>query len=170
MNSAIGIAVVSLVALSSCTQTEGQCWHDDQGMGSVGAGGAPIVPGGGGNGDVAPSPQDATNPVPPDCEIVPDSYCAQKCLTDYENAAANCGMISDSALRRSCQDAAYAAYKGCKERCLTAEGKWEDKCYDDYEADHKKCDKMKDGPEKAKCRQAAGERLGNCNAECNKKK
>jgi hypothetical protein len=166
MRNVLRILIATLSLLSACTQTEGQCWYDGPNNGNIGAGGGPIVSGGGGFGDAPPKPQDAANPVPPDCEMVPDTHCNEKCLADYESAAAKCGGIDDDGQRKTCQDAAFASYKSCRNYCQSTQGQWDDKCWDDYQDDNNACGKMKDGPEKAKCRQVAGERYGDCKQKC----
>lgn len=157
-------------ALTACNYNVGECWIDGQGGGDTGAGGAVIVPGGpGGYGDVPPEPQGAGDPSPPDCNIVADTPCNERCLANYETAATACGKLESDSDRQTCQSAAYVAYMTCRASCHEAATECEDKCYDAYDADHKKRDKMPDGPGKAKCRQAAGENLANCIKNCKNK-
>jgi RNA polymerase sigma factor (sigma-70 family) len=115
------IAGVAMTIFTACNWDEGACWIDGQGGGNAGVGSVgsgPIVPAGaGGSGDVPPEPQDATDPPPPDCNIVADSPCNEKCLSDYVAAAVECTKIKDEAQKRSCDDSAYATYKSCRGNC-----------------------------------------------------
>lgn len=113
------LIAASFVGLATgCNYTDGQCYARGQGGLASGAGGQPVVVGGpGGFGDVPPPPQGADEPTPPDCNIVPQTPCYEKCLADYEASAGKCGEIANEAQKKTCQDAAYAAYKACRDSC-----------------------------------------------------
>jgi hypothetical protein len=133
-------AAITLGEIAACNYTVGECYYLGEGGGSgseaVTAGGGVIIPtgpsGAGGFGDAPPKqPQDATNPPPPDCNIVEDTPCNEDCLKDYDAAALKCGQIENEAQRRACQDSAHAAYKSCRADCernsnRTCHEKWED--------------------------------------------
>jgi hypothetical protein len=65
--------IAAILGIAACNYTDGQCYRreDVEGPGSDGAGGGPIVPGWGGYGDVPPTPQDADDPQPVDCDLEP---------------------------------------------------------------------------------------------------
>ncbi len=57
-------AVFAAALLTACNEDQGQCWTRSEDDGQAGAGGAPIVPGGGGYGDTpGPKPQGTTDPA-----------------------------------------------------------------------------------------------------------
>lgn len=156
------LVLCSLYLIPACTQTEGQCWHEDQAAGNIGAGGgAPIVTGVGGFGDVAPGPQDVGDPMPPDCETVPGTECDQKCLTDYEAASEKCAGILDDAQRTVCQQSAYVAYKTCRTGCQQALNKCKDLCDKVY---NKCMDRCKDD----KCRKECFDDYVECLRDCDR--
>jgi hypothetical protein len=107
----------------------------------------------GGFGDVPPEPQAATDPPPPDCNIVADSQCNEKCLADYVEAATICGKKEDAALRKTCDNNAYAVYKSCRDNCTQKENDCKERC-------KKQCDKIHD-----RCH--ADCTTSRCHAECN---
>lgn len=109
--------VIGTCLLSSCNTTVGECWVDGQESGSTGAGGQIITPGQGALGDVPPKPQDASDPSPPDCNIVPGTPCEEKCLKTYETNAIDCAKIESESQRRTCQESAYTAYRACLTQC-----------------------------------------------------
>lgn len=160
------IAAVVVVGLA-CNYTEGQCWIDNEGEGSVGAGAGPIGPGWGGYGDVPPEPQDLGDPPPPDCNIAPDSPCNEKCLADYVATAEKCSEIKDAAQKRACDDNSYTVYKSCRETCAKAANDCLDQCKDlcvtIWEGCYDKCGK--DHVCKEKCMQD----LIACNEKCEEK-
>lgn len=167
MNSAVRCVPAVLGLLSSCTQTEGQCWHDDQTAGNVGAGGAPIVTGLGGAGDVPPGPQDAAQPIPPDCELVPGSECDQSCLAEYDAASVRCSTIQDDAQRRVCQEAAHVAYRACEAGCQKVDDCME-VCKDACDKDWERC--RDDCPRGNKtCLAECTEELARCYKRCKEK-
>lgn len=55
--------------------------------------------------------------LPPDCYIVPATPCDEKCLSDYKDAAAECGKIENDAQRRTCQGSAHGSYQNCRVNC-----------------------------------------------------
>ncbi len=118
MNSLPWILLTAASTVAACNYTVGECYPRDQGGGSAGAEGGVLVPGGvGGYGDAPPKqPQDVGSP-PPDCNIVPQSPCNEKCLADYEAEAGTCGQAETSSARQSCQGAAYDHYKKCRTAC-----------------------------------------------------
>lgn len=129
------ILAIALIGCDACTWVDGACWlRSDDGAGT-GTGGAVITSGGTGNGDAPSSePQAAGDPPPPpECLQVPQGPCYQKCLADYESAAAACGKIANDAERSACQDAAYAAYNACRGRCKQQEDDHKDKCVEMYD-------------------------------------
>ena len=160
--------------LTACNYTEGQCWIDGESAGSVGAGGGPLVPGWGGFGDVPPEPQGAGDPLPPDCNIVKDTPCNEKCLADYVAAAEKCTEFKDDeAQKKTCDEAAFARYASCRENCAKAKNddleKCKDKCDEKATEEHKLCDPIEDKKQKAKCRQAAEEHRSTCYMACEDK-
>lgn len=59
------VCALTATLLTSCNYDDGACWSRTEDDGQTGAGGGPIVPGGGGNGDAPESkPQDASDPAP----------------------------------------------------------------------------------------------------------
>ncbi|MEZ4298441.1 MAG: hypothetical protein R3B70_26050 [Polyangiaceae bacterium] len=162
-------AVVLLCTSVVACQEVGECWYETEGGQGAGVGGGPIGPGAGGFGEAPPEPQSADEPLPPDCLIVPQGACFEKCLSDYEDAAAVCGKMEDETKRRACQDAAYATYKSCRGTCQNVYNACKDKCDEKATEAHKLCEAMKDGPGKAKCRQVAEEQRANCYRDCEKK-
>lgn len=105
----------------------------------------------------SPEVQLAT-PPPPDVNIASQSPCYEKCLADYEVAAAECTRFKDEAQKRSCDEGAYAAYKGCRERCARTANK---DCDDKYQ------DCVDNGPTKC-LKQSAGKTLCyRCWERCN---
>ncbi|MEO7330219.1 MAG: hypothetical protein ABI193_16710 [Minicystis sp.] len=137
----------------ACNYTVGECYPREQGSGSAGAEGPVIVQGGaGGFGDTPPK-QTQDEPIPaPDCNIVSGSPCDEKCLSDYENAAAVCGRIQSDADRRTCQDGAYASYKSCRENC-TSVNSCRKTCEDLASACEELCRKLPEGDKlgRSKC-------------------
>jgi hypothetical protein len=113
--------IVAVFALAACNMTVGECWIEGQDGQGSGAGGGVIVPSQGGYGDVPPEPQGAGEPQPPDCNIVADTPCNEKCLKDYENAAAVCGKLANNSDRLTCQSAAQVAYTTCRNNCQQQE-------------------------------------------------
>ncbi len=58
------IIAIATTLLTSCNYDEGACWSRTEDDGQTGAGGGPIVTGGGGYGDTPePKPQDTTDPA-----------------------------------------------------------------------------------------------------------
>jgi hypothetical protein len=130
------IAAITLLWFTACNYTVGECWYRDQGSETAGAGAGGVIlppsPTGGdrGFGDVPPKqPLDVTNP-PPECNIVTQSPCNEKCEAEDEAAAAECSKIDNEAQRRTCQDSAYARYKSCRESCQQRANK---DCDDKYQ-------------------------------------
>jgi hypothetical protein len=154
------------LGLTACNFDAGECHlRSEEG---AGAGGGVITPAGaGGFGDVPPEPQDATDPPPPECNIVKDSVCNEKCLTDYENEAAICGKITDDAQRTTCNDSAHARYKSCRNNCTQKENDCLDHCKDLCVEIWENCDAGcgKDHVCKEKCIQ----KLIACNEKCEEK-
>jgi len=157
--------------VSACSYTEGQCFPEGEGGNNAGVGGGTISPNGsGGFGNVPPKPQDASGPMPPDCMMVPNDPCHQKCLSDYEEQAVKCAQIHEESVRRLCQEAAYQTYKSCKDACQSAHNDCYDKCDAIAEKEREKCNKMSPGPGQAKCNQNVNEQWATCYEECRKKK
>jgi hypothetical protein len=154
---------IAILLLTACNYDEGQCWLRSEDDGQGGVAGGPIVPtGAGGFGDVPPKPQDATDPPPPDCNIVADSPCNEKCLADYVEEAAKCGKMENEAQRKTCQDGAYAVYKGCRQNCQQSDN---EKCKKACEKVYNNCmDKCKDG----KCRDECFNDYVECLRECDR--
>ncbi|MBK8252626.1 MAG: hypothetical protein IPK82_08150 [Polyangiaceae bacterium] len=170
MRTIVRIAGIALCALTACNYTEGECWIDGDGVGTVGVGGGPIVPGAGGFGEVPPEPQGAGDIPPPDCNIEKDNPCNEKCLSDYIAAAEQCTEIKDAAQKAACDDNAHTRYVSCRENCQKAFNECYDKCDAIAEKERQKCEKMAPGPGRAKCQQAVQEQWIACYAECRKKK
>jgi len=163
MRRMLRIAGVAICVLTACNYTEGQCWIDGESAGSVGAGGGPLVPGWGGFGDVPPEPQGAGDPPPPDCNIVKDTPCKEKCLADYVAAAEKCTELKDNeAQKRTCDEAAFARYSSCRDDCVKQENDCK-KCKLDCDAEHDECHaQCKDAGCHAKCNEAYGKCLKQC--------
>lgn len=171
MKKASYLVITVLVGLwvFGCQVVE-ECWPLSEDGQGAGAGGGPIIPGSGGYGEVPPEPQSATDPPPPDCNMVPPTACHQKCLSAYEDKAVKCAQIEDQAHRRACDDAAHATYKSCRDSCAKAESECEDRCHDEHDEGMKTCSKVKDDSARAKCRQAVMEQLATCIKNCKNKK
>ncbi len=70
------ISAIAIFLLTGCNYDEGQCWSRSEEDGQTGAGGGPIVPGGGGYGDVPPEPEpQAAGPTPPGCNNPEQQQC-----------------------------------------------------------------------------------------------
>ena len=153
MKRALWIVGLTLSLVSSCNWDEGQCWSRSEEDGQVGAGGGPIVPGGGGYGDApVPKPLAAGDSPPlPECLQVPPGACYQMCLASYGAATTQCNRIEDEAQRKVCQTSAYTAYMACWNGCKQAEDC--KKCKLQCDAEHDKCH--------AKCK------TSDCHAQCN---
>ena len=124
----VGVFAISYSA--ACNQTVGDCWPVGQNSGVIGAGASVSSTGAGASGDTpGPRPHDITSPAP-DCNIVNQDPCHEKCLSDYESAAIVCGRIADDAARKTCQDGAYAAYKNCGDNCTSSSSSCHDKWND----------------------------------------
>jgi len=151
----------------ACNYDTGECYLRDEG--GAGVGGSIITPAGaGGFGDVPPEPQDATEPPPPECLIVPDSPCNEKCLADYAEEAAKCGKIQNETQRRACQDVAYLGYKSCRVGCPEAEeSQCRKRCAEQAEACEAECRKLPEDDKDA--RQKCWESCNNARAACIKK-
>lgn len=115
-----------VVITLGCTEiVPGTCYQNPAG-GAGGAGSMPIGDvGASASGDYADPPrQPQDNPYgpypPPECEIVSDTPCNEKCLSDYKDAAEACGKIEGASQRRTCQDEAHARYESCRASCQTA--------------------------------------------------
>lgn len=122
MQSRLWIAVCGVSLAGACTRVDGECWLRSEDGAGDGVGGGPLVPGGGGFGDVPPTPQDANDPPPPpECLQAPQGACYQKCLKVYETNFAKCGTIEDAVQRQFCQMAAYTAYRTCANGCRQKE-------------------------------------------------
>jgi hypothetical protein len=162
--SVLWIAAIPISLLTACSYIDGQCWpasEDGQGGGT----GGPIVPAGaGGFGDVPPKPQEASDPPPPDCNIVEDTPCNKKCLTDYEDEAANCAKIQNEAQRTTCQEGAYTRYKGCRENCQQ-QSDHKEKCKQRCDKTYDKC---MDGCKDHKCRDQCFKDYQECLMDCEK--
>lgn len=159
MRSLPWIAVIAISSFTACNYTEGECYPRGQGGGNAGVGGSVVVPNGaGGFGDVPPESQDATDPPPPDCNIVPQSPCNEKCLADYVEAAAECGKLENETQRRACQDVAFLGYKSCRENCRQKENK---ECDDKYQ------DCINHGPSSCRKEEAGKSLCNRCWERCN---
>ncbi|MEZ4313935.1 MAG: hypothetical protein R3F14_38425 [Polyangiaceae bacterium] len=161
-------AVVLLCTSVVACQEVGECWYETEGGQGAGVGGGPIGPGAGGFGEAPPEPQSADEPLPPDCQIVPQGACFEKCLSDYEEAAAVCGKMEDEAQRQACQDVAYAAYKSCRTQCTKQQNDClehcKDLCYQLWEKCRDDCPKGD-----ANCLSECTNKLADCNRECDRK-
>lgn len=157
--------------LTACNYTEGQCWIDGEGAGSVGAGGGPLVPGWGGFGEVPPEPQGVGDPLPPDCNIVKDTPCKEKCLADYVAAAEKCTELKDNeAQKRTCDEAAFARYASCREECVKQENDCLEHCKQLCDQIMDKCkEDCKNDPNPSACRSRCMDDYGKCLKECDKK-
>jgi hypothetical protein len=83
------IAAISTTLLTSCNYDDGACWSRTEDDGHTGAGGGPIVPGGGGYGDAPePKPQDTTDPATmggcDDTEWSDNPVCSRQYASDRE--------------------------------------------------------------------------------------
>lgn len=154
------LGLSALSGLFSCNYTVGECYYrSDWGEGTAGVGGGVITTGGvGASGDAPASQPQAAGMIPaPDCNIAKQDPCNEKCYSDYEQAAIECGKIEDDGQRRVCQDAAYVVYKGCREKCAQAIADCKERC-------KKACDKIHDICH-AKCNKNDPTR--SCHARCN---
>lgn len=164
------IAALSLSFLGACNWVDGACWLKSEDGAGSGVGGGPIAPVGGGFGDAPDStPQAAGDPPPPpECLQVPQGACNQKCLSDYETAAAKCGEIESESQRTICQSSAYTAYKTCRSTCQQQQNDCldhcKDLCVDIWEGCYDKCGKS-DNVCKEKCMR----QLIACNEKCEEK-
>lgn len=172
MGEVTAIALVLGALLAACNYTEGMCHPAGEGGTNDGAAGGVISPNGsGGFGDVPPSPkpQDASGTTPPDCMVVPPDPCHQKCLTDYENRAVQCGQIQDQSARQACNLSAYYVYKACKDACQTQNNCLEhckDLCYEIMDKCKGDC---KNAPNVSDCRAKCSDEYGKCLKECDNK-
>lgn len=161
------LVAIAVSCLPACAQMEGQCWIDDRGNpGGPGAGGGPIVPGGGGYGDEpAPAPQNGSDGrLYFNCNA--HGPCENKCLDDFVAAADACAKIQDEGQRKACQYAVYVQYMTCWQTCKQLED-WRKKCDDEAEACEAECRKL---PEDDKSgRRKCWQRCNNAYADCAKK-
>jgi hypothetical protein len=166
------VAVGMLASPLACNYTDGACWPRGESPGS-GAGGGPVIisSGTGPYGHTPrPQPQDVTGP-PPDCNIVQQDPCHEKCETDYALAAAKCGRIPDPVQRRACQDAAYPIYKSCGAVCDQQIADCKDRCKKQCDKIHDRChaDCTKNDPTStchAKCNNEYADCLRECDRDC----
>lgn len=157
--SLLWVAAIAISGFTACNYTEGECHPRGQGGGSAGVGGGVIVPAGaGGFGEVPPKPQDATDPPPPDCNIATQSPCNEKCLADYEAAAAECGKIENDSLRTTCQDGALASYEICRDNCQQVANQ---ECDDKYQ------DCVDNGPSSCLDQEGGKTQCNRCWERCN---
>ena len=107
---------------------------------------------------------------PPDCNIVKDTPCNEKCLADYVAAAEKCTELKDDeAQKKTCDEKAFAAYSSCRDNCRNVLDDCYDKCDAIADKEREKCEKMAPGPGRAKCNQAVQEQWAACYEECRKK-
>ena len=95
MKRLLWISAITISLLTGCNYDEGQCWSRSEEDGQTGAGGGPIVPGGGGFGDAPPEPEpQAADPTPPDCPAASEVRCASPgssaCVDQCEAIEAYC--------------------------------------------------------------------------------
>lgn len=169
LNSLPWIAFALVWMLHACNYTEGMCHPRGEGGLGDGVGGGVISPNGsGGFGDVPPQPQDASGPMPPDCNMVPNDPCHQKCLTDYEETAVKCAQIQEESVRRFCQEAAYQTYKACKDACQQSED-CKEQCKKQCDKIHDRChaDCTKNDPTSS-CHDTCNQEYSQCLKECDK--
>jgi len=154
-------------ALASCNYDDGACYPRDQGGNGVG-GGVIVAAGAGGFGDVPPDPQDATDPIPPECLDATESPCVNKCLADYVDEAAKCGKIENETERRACQDVAYLGYKSCGLNCTKKQNDCLDHCKDLCVQIWEGCTDAcgKDNVCKERCMRELQECLKECKRKC----
>jgi hypothetical protein len=151
------IAAITFGVFAACNYTEGECWYYGEGSENAGAGPGggvtnPTGPVGVGAYGEGPPPPDSSMP-PPECNIVSDGPCYDKCQAEDEARAIECAKIKDEAQRTACVYSSYEKYKSCREGCeqssnRTCQQKWEDctnyapwecakgnltKCYQCYE-------------------------------------
>jgi hypothetical protein len=94
------------------------------------------------------------------------SYLTRHGLDTYMVAAGECGMIQNDAQRRTCQDAAYSAYRSCANTCHQTE------VADCLELCREQCDKanvlcVKNCPKGDKaCLAACNDENGRCLKAC----
>ena len=89
----------------------------------------PTGPSGVGSYGEGPPPPDSSRP-PPECNIVSDGPCYDKCEAEDEARAIECAKIQDEAQRKACVESSYEKYKSCREACeqnsnSTCLAKWE---------------------------------------------
>ena len=165
------IAASLLVMLGSgCnTVSPDECWPNTSG-GFGGSGTIPIGAGvGATSGDFLSPPRgpldygEAPNPC-----VVAQSPCIEKCLSDYEVEAINCGKIEDLDARKTCQDGAYAHYNTCRENCQEAEeSQCRKRCAEQAEACEAGCRKIPEDDKDA--RRQCWEGCNNARAACIRK-
>lgn len=165
------IAGLSLSLLGACNWVDGACWLKSEDNAGSGAGGAPIAPVGGGFGDAPdPTAQAAGDPPPPpECLQVPQGACFQKCLSDYEAAAGECGKIANDSQRSLCQQSAYTAYKTCRSACEQQQKQDKERCKQACDTIndvcHEKCNNKNPTPA---CHQKCNQDHADCLYDCEK--
>jgi hypothetical protein len=160
------VLMTPIPAILGCSEVvPGSCYLNPTG----GAGGADSMAVGAGvgasSGDFISPPRGPLDyGGAPDPCIMPQSPCNEKCLADYEAAAGECGKIENEAQRKTCQDGAYAHYKGCNNNCQQQSDDKE-KCKQACDRAYDKCmDKCKDSD----CRNACWNDYVPCLRDCDR--
>lgn len=142
--------------------------------GQGGAGGHGVGPGAGGDfppigvggtdGDANPRPQAAG--VPPDCNMIPETPCYEKCVSDWDLSAAICARIKNESDRWNCMNLAYQDYNRCRELCVIDDCR--KACIKQCEWQHHVCEKNcgKDRQCKGVCLDALKGCLKQCDKDC----
>ena len=102
-------------------------------------------------------PARASNPVP-------DSKCASKCESDYEDEAVRCAKIEAEDARKKCDTDAYDRYTTCRKNCQKQSDDKE-KCKQRCEKYYEKC---MDGCKDSDCRNKCFKDFQECLMDCEK--
>jgi hypothetical protein len=166
------IAALGWVVLGVACNTvdPSECWPNTSG-GFGGGGTIPIGSVGASSGDFpSPPPGPLDYGGGPNPCIEKQDPCNQHCEDDYNSAALACAKIEDSAQRKACQDAAFAAYMGCRDNCSHSSNDCKEKCKQQCDKEHDAChaDCTKNDPTSS-CHAKCNDKYGKCLKECDKK-
>lgn len=97
-----GGVAVAVVYGTLCVLVAPAC--EGLGLGGEGGGACSEAAEGGGAGE-------------PICNIAAQGPCYERCQSEYDDAALQCGAIEIEVARKACQDDAHDAYKQCRAGC-----------------------------------------------------